>query len=400
MKRKMVVLGRGTAGAQAMAHFVKNAKSNWELEWHYDPNTPTQAVGEGSTLELPINLYNNLNFSYDELSKINGSLKAGIWKEGWNPNGESFLHSFQPPAVALHFNAIALQNYVFDKIKDKVTLVEHNITSDQIDADYIMDCSGKPSDLSLFDESEYIAVNSVYVTQCYWDFPRFNHTLAIARPYGWVFGIPLNNRCSIGYMYNNNINTLEEVKEDVKYIFEKYNLQPSNDTNSFSFGSYGRKVNYTDRIVYNGNASFFLEPLEATSIGVMSHIQHNAYYMWTKLKHIDTVNADYKRLLNETEVFIMMHYYAGSQFNTKFWDYARERGERCMESVKHDKKFIAFVKESLNMGTYNNHQSIPEYINNSYGGQYTIHWLGSILQNIKGLGVENQLLNMINGEVK
>ena len=59
-------------------------------------------------------------------------------------------------------------------------------------------------------------------------------------------GIPLQNRCSIGYMYNNKINSLEEVKEDVKNIFEEFNLQPSETTNAFSFKNYYRNTNFED----------------------------------------------------------------------------------------------------------------------------------------------------------
>jgi hypothetical protein len=161
----------------------------------------------------------------------------------------------------------------------------------------------------------------------------------MARPYGWVFGIPLKNRCSIGYMYNHNINTLEEVKEDVKNIFEEFNLTPSDTTNAFKFKNYFRKQNFTERVVYNGNSSFFLEPLEATSIMVMDFINRGSYDVWTGKMSADKYNQSYLELLNEIEEMIMIHYYAGSKFDTPFWDFAKERGERCSKRMMKNPKF-------------------------------------------------------------
>lgn len=384
MKKKLVVLGKGTAGAQAMAHCVRWLP-NHELEWHFDPKVPVQTVGEGSNLSFGIRMFENLGFSHEDLRHVDGTFKTGIAKEGWGKTGAPFFHDFAPPTISHHFNAVKLQDYIFSKLKDKVKIVEHNITSDQIDADFVMDCSGKPSSLEAFDIPKYIPVNAVHVTQCFWEYPRFQHTLTIARPYGWVFGIPLANRCAIGYMYNKDINTLEEVKEDVKYMFEKYNLTPSDTTNTFSFGNYTRKKNFTDRIAYNGNASFFLEPLEATSISAMHLIQHKALDVWFNGGSIDKANEEYKTYLTHIERFIMMHYYAGSPFKTPFWDFAQERGIRCMEDeVKNDELFKSLYKLQKEAKSFGHCVDIKAPL-------YSIWWVGSFFQNIRGLGIEENL---------
>jgi tryptophan halogenase len=231
--------------------------------------------------------------------------------------------------------------------KGKINIVEKNVSAENVDADYVMDCSGKPSNYDDFNLTESIPVNSVHVTPCYWDHARFKHTLTIARPYGWVFGIPLQNRCSIGYMYNNNINTLEEIKEDVKQVFADYNLIPSDDCNSFSFKNYYRKENFTDRIAYNGNASFFLEPLEATSISLMTVICKMASDNWFKKTYSPHYNSEYTDYLQEIETVIMLHYFSGSVFKTKFWDFAQERGEQIIRRASNSPKFREFVNESL-----------------------------------------------------
>ena len=101
--------------------------------------------------------------------------------------------------------------------------------------------------------STKIPVNNAYVTQCNWGNIRLDHSLTIARPYGWVFGIPLQNRVSIGYLFNDKFNTVEDIKEDVKYIFERFNLTPTDKTNHIKFSNYYRKENFTNKMAYAGN---------------------------------------------------------------------------------------------------------------------------------------------------
>lgn len=342
--RKLAIVGKGTAGALSALHMSKYMR-DCEFEWYYDNDTPPQAVGEGSNLVLPYNLHRALDFYHQDLEKIDGTFKSGVYKIGWN--GSNFMNPFFPPNVAYHFNANKLQDYIFEKIGNKFTVIDKKVNSADIDADFIVDCGGKPSSYEDFNKTEYIPVNSVHVTQCAWDHPRFQYTLAIARPYGWVFGIPLTNRCSIGYMYNNEINTLEEVKEDAQLIINDLLLEPTS-TNSFSFNNYYRKQNYSDdgRIAYNGNASFFLEPLEATSIHMMDSVQRLALDMWNNRPGytLEKVNAEYTRRILEIQRVIMLHYSAGSRFNTPFWQMAQEDGNRCIEELKSDPKFIEFYK--------------------------------------------------------
>jgi hypothetical protein len=383
--KKIAVIGKGTAGAQSVIHFLRHMP-DCEIAWHFDPNISPQAVGEGSVLPLSRNLFENLNFNYLELDKISGTLKTGIYKSNWGQNKPDFLHSFPPPYASVHFNAIALQNYIYEKVKDKVTVIQHNTAALEVDADFVMDCSGKPASYEDFDIPSYIPVNSVHVTQCYWEYPRFQHTLTIARPYGWVFGVPLQNRCSIGYLYNNTINTLEEVQQDVKEIFKQYNLSPSDDTNSFSFGNYHRKLNYTDRIAYNGNASFFLEPLEATSVGVMDHIQRNSWDVWNGNQTAEQANLKYKNIIKEIESVIMLHYLAGSSFDTEFWKFANDRAVACLAQTARDNNFVRMYYKSRFASSGNLCAD-----DNDYGLWST----NAFHQNIIGLGIESKLDSII-----
>lgn len=389
-KKRLVVLGKGTAGAQAILHFSRYMSSIADIEWHYDPNIAALSVGEGSTLNLPRNLFNTIGFSHNNLKDVDGTFKGGIAKKNWGKTGEWFFHDFVPPESGYHFNAVKLQNYIFDKFKDKVKIVEGNTTSDKIDADFIMDCSGKPANFKKFHIPKYIPVNSVHVNQCFWDHPRFQHTLTYARPYGWIFGIPLQNRCSIGYLYNNTINTLDEVKEDILVAIKELDLEPSTTTNSFTFGNYIKKVNFEGRIAYNGTASFFLEPMEATSIYVMDSIQRSAFDLWMGNTSIEQANYKYLKGLTEIESMIMMHYYAGSIFDTPFWTFAKQKGLECMQELKHDKVFI-------NM--FNNIKNMPNNFSCNFqpwtADGWASWWAGGLLQNLNGLNIKEDIEKFI-----
>ena len=346
---RLAVIGAGTAGCFSTSHFLGH--TNWDIDWYLDPKTKPQAVGEGSNLLLPAALDRNIGFSVLDLDQVDGTFKTGLKKQNWGTHSETYYHLFTPGRVGYHFNAIRLQNYLRERFRQnpRVRIVEQAVTDhSSVDADLVLDCSGRPTDLTDFYRAEYIPVNSVHVTQCFWDYQRFNYTLTIARPYGWVFGIPLQNRCAIGYMYNNTINSLDDVKQDVQMIFDEYNLTPSDTTNTFSFANYYRRENYTGRVAYNGNASFFLEPLEATSIHFMDTTHRIAYDVFRGGMSIEQGCAEYLRKIREVETVIMMHYAAGSPFKTEFWQFAQHRGQECLQQSLTNPDFQQILAHAAN----------------------------------------------------
>ena len=63
---KLAVIGKGTVGSLAVLHFL--TYTDWDIDWVSDPNTPTTAVGEGTTIRVPSALANSiLEFSHDDL---------------------------------------------------------------------------------------------------------------------------------------------------------------------------------------------------------------------------------------------------------------------------------------------------------------------------------------------
>ena len=388
--KKIAIIGKGLSGSLAVSHLSKYL-TNSEIVWIFDSETPTQAVGEGSVLTFPKTLFNSFGFShYKDLPKIDGTIKYGVYKKYWGSEIKEFFHDFPPPAVALHFNARKLHDYVYQNISKKVKIIDSHINNNEIDADYVFDCSGTPHDLSNHTISEYIPVNSVYINQCYWDGPKFNHTLTIARPYGWVFGIPLTNRCSIGYLYNNQINNLDEIKEDVMNIFSEFDLEPSEDTNSFNFSSYYSKENFTNRTGYNGNASFFLEPLEATSTGHIDFCNRSMFDLIEGNETYREANKQYAARIQQTENMIMFHYLAGSVFNTDFWNFAKERANECLGlRLKNDEHFLHMYNEIKDI------KDDTFLETTRYTAEYSVWWQGSFVQNFNGLNIHNKIQKLL-----
>ena len=369
---RVAIIGKGTAGCLAVAYFYKQG---YDITWYYNSSKKAQAVGEGAQLNLPSLMYKSAGWNFDDWREVDGNYKIGIHYRNWGDKGDYF-HNFLPPQVSQHFNAVKLQNLIFNLYKDKVKCVDGDIEHKDIPEDYIFDCSGKPKDYSKFNASEFIPVNSVHVTQCYWEYPEFDYTVTCARPYGWVFGIPLQNRCSIGYLYNKDFNTLDEVKEDVKNVFADYELTPSQDTNSFSFENYYRKKNFEGNVAYCGNSSFFLEPMEATSILTMEWIMRKADDLWQGYTEEETANQEYLDWNRECEHIIMMHYAAGSRWFNDFWTYAKTRGQNCLTDARGYPKWKEFVNAALT-GEYDD-------ISKQYGGGWAYH---SFAENLEGLGV-------------
>jgi hypothetical protein len=374
MSKKISVIGRGTAGCITA---LDMSNSGYEVDWYHDSSLPAASVGEGSDLSFPRFLAENLDLNYDTLDKIDGYYKEGIIKDNWGT--QNFTHWFNLGSMSLHFNANKFQNFIFETLKSKVNIVDQNILPQDLKSDYIIDCSGRPQINDEFEVAKYIPVNSAYIRQCSWDYPQFNSTLAIARPYGWVFGIPLKNRCSIGYLFNSDITTLDEINEDWEHILHDYNLNITEYSTPrlLKFSNYYRKQNFTDKVAYNGNASFFLEPMEATSINTIIRNNQLAKGIIKGNFNADVQNISYTNFLKETQDMIMLHYLAGSRWKNEFWDMATSKAQDCFKNT-----FATYPKSAL--------------ITNKSLTSYSTWNSNSFQQNLKGLDLYKVLNKLRN----
>lgn len=327
------IIGRGTAGIIAVINCLIKGK---EVNWYYDSSIKPVRVGEGTLNDIPF-LFNSLGLNTEFLKEINATYKMGLFKSGWSKN--DFYDSFAMGYPGMHMSAVDLQDKIFELLITHpfIKKVEDtHISSDNLEG-FTIDCSGTPD----IDENFYstkIPVNNAYVTQCKWGNIRMDFSLTIARPYGWVFGIPLQDRVSIGYLFNDKFNNLEDIKEDVKYIFNRFNLTPTEDTNHIKFSNYYRKKNFKDNLAYCGNKSFFLEPLEATSLSCSYEVTNIFLDEFTSTF---VKNNQYKSLIKKAENVIMLHYLSKNDYKTDFWKFAREN------ALEHfDGKDLDYIKRN------------------------------------------------------
>lgn len=348
--KKITVIGRGTVGGLTVAHFLKH--TDWDIDWIFDENIPAAAVGEGSDLRLLYTLVDTLELTHEDLIDMNGTIKLGVYKKNWGGDTE-FIHPFLIDTHAIHFNAKELHEKIFEKIKDNPRITIQNFHVDnpeELNSDYVIVCTGHPKQIDNEDfiKIKGIPVTSVYVTQCYWDYPKLNNTLQIAMEHGWVFGVPLQNRIAVGYLYNNNYTSLDVIKEDVKKIFEEYNLIPSNQTVQFDVVQYFRKHNFSNKVIYNGNASFFIDPMEATAVGLSTQINRWAWDLWHGNLSLGQCQSFYEKEIDNIRLMILMHYLAGSVYQNEFWDYAENEARNEINyQFKNNKEWARYIKDAL-----------------------------------------------------
>jgi hypothetical protein len=388
-KKKLAIVGRGTAGCLSFLHYnhFNGKEHDVEIEWLYDSNIPTTPVGEGTDMRIPIQLGEKAGFNTQNLADIGGTTKLGIQKEDWGGSG-SFLNPFPIGATGIHMDASELQKWIFSQFGHRVKTKDINVSSpDEVDADYVMMATGTPKEMPEEDfyHSPYIPVNAAYVTQCQWPqgIPTFFATLAVARPWGWVFGIPLMGRCSIGYIYNKDITKLETIKEDVQEVFERYSLTPTNKTNSIHFKNYFRKAPISSRVSHNGNACFFLEPLEATSLSSAYLIDIYTWRHWFNGEPLEDQNNMFYWKMKQIEAIICTHYMSGSKYKNEFWDMAQAKGEAKMHEVYKDSAHQKWLKAAI---------QDPKSL--SRDTEFGTWDRGIWHINTHGLGVADKMLNM------
>jgi len=307
-----------------------------EIEWYYTSDKKPQPVGEGTTHTFPAHLEQTYGMTFSEMEEaFDATVKLGIHYERWN-NVDRFTHGFDAAVHGMHLNAGKFQEYAFNSalILPNVTAIDKAATEDEIDCDYIFNCSGRPASYKGYRKPKYIPVNTAYVTQCFWDAPQFFYTKTVAMKWGWVFMVPLRNRCSVGYLFNRDICSLDTVKEDVQRVFDWYKLQPSDVINHIEFDNYVKEQIITERTAYLGNAGFFLEPMEATTIdGILRAANAGMQAMLTP-RDTRKMNGEMQKFFGDVEQFIMLHYAAGGSEDSPFWEYARERGEACLKDME------------------------------------------------------------------
>ena len=351
---KISVVGGGNAGCFTALHLGWwSRSSDIEIELVHNPEIKPEPVGQASLIEQPQLLFAATGFNWYN-NPIHATFKSGILYEGFGKVNEKWFHPFPAHSMAMHYSPYELQQYILKS--ELFTTVESDVLDiDNIDADYIFDCRGKPDDYSNYEEL-INPTNACILGKPQWDTSQAYWSRHVATPDGWTFIIPAkedspSHSGAVGYCYNSNI-TKKEVAE--------YNFLDMFDveiTNHIKFKNYiAKDLVINNRVFLNGNRLFFLEPLESSAIqAYITAVRH----AWTNIVDKGTTIQQYSKAVSDyihrLERFILWHYQFGSKYDTPYWEYAKSI------DIEHDDELLRCINDCGEKSYY-------DCIEQKYGG--------------------------------
>lgn len=355
--KKVAVVGRGTAGSLAAANIARFLPENeHEIHHIYDSRIPTIGVGEGSWPSLVQELKQLTNLPHEEIQlRLKGTRKYGVAFEGWGRRKRDFTHFFTPQQVsyAYHLSADLLADLLLENTPTKhidanvvgITSGENGASVEFEDRsaetyDLVFDARGFPRGLDADQHIDisFIPTNTAVIRRCPAIFAEqdrliteHTYTRAIARPHGWVFVIPLTAHTSYGYIFNRDVSSLEAVESDFDELLDSEAVPEFEQRAVLQFPNFVHRHLYDGAVARVGNAAAFMEPLEATAIvsaqlqiGMVLHMRLNR-----PIEHLKNDAPTVNRFLINTVLryglFVGWHYACGSQYDSEFWKFARDK---------------------------------------------------------------------------
>ncbi len=355
MRKRLGVIGVGSAGVLSLTHFCTWLTNEWDIVSIYDPNKKILGIGESTNGGFVGLLEKGLHFalgSQADLDALNATIKYGSRFTEWRDH--SWLNPLLDGNTAIHFDNNMFKEFAFQRLPklwpkkfkvlegnvskiqnypDKVTLT---VDGQDHDFDYVLDCMGFPPDLSDYHISDCTLINHGLIhSQLPGEFTYEPYTDHIAHGNGWMFGVPLQNRKTFGYMFNDKITPVEEARADMLRILGAKE-QDFASNRGIAVGEYKFQCYYTNRMIEgrigkNGNKALFFEPLIANSIFVYIYTARLFYDYITGVTGSENINRAFTKAVQEMEDVISYYYQGGSKFDTPFWQAAIPAAKKRLE---------------------------------------------------------------------
>ena len=276
----------------------------------------------------------------------NFSLEASLAKAG-----KFTLNSEPQPQYAYHFDASLYARLLrgiaeecgVRRVEGKVVDVGMNGESgfieslrlesgERLEGDLFIDCSGfrglliqQALDTPWEDWSHWLRNDRAVAVQTESVGSPAPYTRSTARPYGWQWKIPLQNRVGNGLVYCS-----EYLSDDAagKSLLDNVEGRTLTDVRTIRFRTGRRSAQWVRNCVAVGLSSGFLEPLESTSI----HLIQNSILRLVRMFPADGIEPAEVRQFNDettTEIeqirdFIILHYKVTRRADSAYWNACRE----------------------------------------------------------------------------
>jgi tryptophan 7-halogenase len=250
---------------------------------------------------------------------------------------------------ALHFDAILVARYLRSYAERLgVTRIERNVAGatmrpdgfldslqfsdgSSLRADLYIDCSGfrgvlieKALGTGYLDWTSLLPCDRAVALPTASSLPRPPYTHSLARGAGWQWRIPLQHRVGNGYVYSSAHCTDEQALEDLLSVTGG---KPLADPRFLRFVTGRRKLYWNRNCVALGLASGFLEPLESTSIHLVTsglyHLLEHFPDLGFDQSNIDSYNRELIEECERVRDFIVLHYCLARRADTPLWRYCQ-----------------------------------------------------------------------------
>ena len=251
---------------------------------------------------------------------------------------------------AYHLNATAYAQFLRGKsealgarrVEGKIAKVHvsprtGNIESLELDngaavvGDFFIDCTGfralllgETLGVGYDDWSHWLAADSAWAVQTESTEAAVPYTRSIAHPIGWQWRIPLQHRTGNGIVYSSRFCSDDEARS---LLMKNLTGPTITEPRQLKFRTGRRQQTWQRNCVALGLAAGFLEPLESTSI----HLITTALVRLMRLfpfsaecaQQAERFNTESRFEWEEVRDFIILHYKQTNRDDSAFWNYYR-----------------------------------------------------------------------------
>ena len=347
--KKLAILGCGTAGIQSLCHFLAHLpRSEWRIDLIHNPNIPSLGIGESTNGSFFKTLQNGIDFNFIvDHPHIDATIKHTTKYERWREN--DIMAVLLQGDAAIHFNTFKLANFAIPRFKEKwgkkFNEIQGNVSDvvngddyatvvvdgNELQYDYVMDSRGFPKDFTNYWQIEEPLLNHALVHNITGDGANWRYTTHRATLDGWMFQVPLTSRISHGYLFNDTMTSVEQAKIN----FSKEIDVPVDELDNieYKFKPFWAKTVFENRVIKNGNAAVFFEPMFANSLANYDDINKNFHQFLTGKCTEAEVNIRFLRRSCQVRDIICYIYHGGSMIDSPYWIWAKKTAtERLKQS--------------------------------------------------------------------